>query len=47
MADVTADGRLWHPIRYPNGTWQPFSDVRGQAGNPGSFVSVALDGLHR
>jgi hypothetical protein len=47
MAAVTADGGLWHTIVYPNGTWQPFGDVKEQARNPGSFVSVAVDGLYR
>jgi hypothetical protein len=47
LAVVTADGGLWHMLgRYPDG-WTPFGDVKGQAGNPGSFVSVAVDGLYR
>jgi hypothetical protein len=47
LAVVTADGGLWHALgRWPDG-WTPFGDVKGQAGNPGSFVSVAVDGLYR
>jgi hypothetical protein len=47
MAVVTADGGLWHLLgRYPDG-WTSFGDVRSQAGNPGSFVSVAVDGQYR
>jgi hypothetical protein len=54
MAAVTADGGLWHTLGLPTfhlagapEGWLPFGDVKGQAGNPGSFVSVAVDGLYR
>jgi hypothetical protein len=47
VAVVTSDGGLWHLLgRYPDG-WTSFGDVRSQAGNPGSFVSVAVDGQYR
>jgi hypothetical protein len=45
VAAITADGGLWHTLGSLTGGWQPFGDVKGQAGNPGTFVSVAVDGL--
>jgi len=41
-AGTTTDGRLWHTIRWTNGTWQPFGDVKGQAGDRGPFVAVSV-----
>ena len=43
---TTADGKLWHTIRQPNGSWQPFGDVTQQAGQIGavSNVATAFDG---
>jgi uncharacterized protein YkwD len=38
---VTSDGKLWHTIRHVDGTWLPFGDVKGQAGDPGAFRRVA------
>ena len=35
------NGRLFHTIRLTDGTWEGFGDVKGQAGNPGAFTSVA------
>jgi hypothetical protein len=40
LVGVTTDGRLWHTVRNTNGTWTPFGDVEGQAGDRGSFVDV-------
>lgn len=37
----TTSGTPWHTIRQANGTWLPFGDVTGQAGNPGVVGSVA------
>jgi hypothetical protein len=41
-----AEGKLWHAIRFQNGTWTPFGDVRGvvQAQNPGSPIPAATLG---
>lgn len=32
---------LYHTIRFPDGTWQPWGDVRGAAGNPGTISDIA------
>jgi hypothetical protein len=45
LSGVTADGRLWHTIRRPNGSWTQLGDVEGQAGDRGTFVSVGLAGV--
>lgn len=45
VCGVSADGRLWHSIRRGNGTWTPFGDVEGQAGNRGDFVGVDCAGI--
>jgi hypothetical protein len=44
VAGTTADGHLWHTIRYKDGTWQLFGDVEGPAGDRGSFRTVSVDG---
>ena len=50
LAGTTADGHLWHTIRYRDGSWQQFGDVEEQAGDRGKFVGVdvaTIDyGLH-
>lgn len=35
------DGHLWHTIRYSDGTWDPFGDVEGQAGEKGKFNTIS------
>jgi hypothetical protein len=50
LAGVTADGRLWHALRRPDGTWAPFTDVEAQAGEAGRGTAAACateaDSLH-
>jgi hypothetical protein len=36
---------VWHTLRHPDGTWQPFGDVLGQAGNPGDLHAIAAAGV--
>jgi hypothetical protein len=31
---------MFHAIRNPDGTWVGFGNVKGQAGDPGSFLSI-------
>ncbi|MFL5653306.1 MAG: hypothetical protein ACJ8CB_03865, partial [Ktedonobacteraceae bacterium] len=42
---ITDDGGLWHTVRHTDGSWQAFSDVKSQAGNPGTFVDVSSAGI--
>jgi hypothetical protein len=42
LAAVNADGRLWHSIRFADGSWQPFGDVEIPAGEMGDLVDVAV-----
>jgi len=41
------NGRLWHTIRYADGSWQPsFGDVQGQEqNNPGPFSAISCAGV--
>ncbi len=42
VCGITADGRIWHTIRFGNGSWQPFfGDIEGQTGESGTFQDVA------
>jgi hypothetical protein len=40
VVGITDDGGMWHTVRTPDGNWLQFGNVKGQAGNPGKFVSV-------
>jgi hypothetical protein len=44
VAAINTKGRLWHTIRYRDGSWQQFGDVEGPAGDRGSFRTVSVDG---
>jgi hypothetical protein len=47
LVGLTDDGGMWHTIRHPNLSWQPFfGDVKGvESNNPGHFRSVACAGV--
>ena len=42
LAAVNNAGRLWHTIRAADGSWQPFGDVEGPAGEAGNLRDVAV-----
>src|SRR5215204_745578 len=46
---ITNDGKVWHTIRFPDGSWQGFfGDVKGvHANDPGTFVDVDCGGVGR
>ena len=45
FAFATADGRLWHTIRQPDGTWSGSHDVKDHFGDPGVVIAVAAVSL--
>ncbi len=40
LAGTTADGAIWHTIRHVDGSWQGFGNVKGQAGDVGTFTAI-------
>ena len=45
ISGTTSDGKLWHSIRFPSGSWSSFGDVEGQTGDRGFITNVALQGI--
>jgi Tc toxin complex TcA C-terminal TcB-binding domain/F5/8 type C domain len=41
LCALTADGRLWYTLRSSSGNWAAFVDIEGQAGERGTWTSVA------
>jgi hypothetical protein len=37
-----ANGGIFYTIRFADGSWLPFSDVRNSAGDPGYSTAVGL-----
>jgi hypothetical protein len=48
VVGLTTDGGMWHTIRHPEATWQPFfGDVKAQESNdPGHFSAVGCAGVN-
>jgi hypothetical protein len=42
LAAINAAGRLWHTIRFTDGSWQPFGDVEIPAGEKGDLADVGI-----
>ena len=42
LAAINTAGRLWHTIRFADGSWQPFGDVEGQTGEMGHLRAVTI-----
>jgi uncharacterized protein YkwD len=42
LAALTSDGKLWHTIRYTNGNWATFGDVKALTGDPGSIADAEV-----
>ena len=51
VCGITGDGEIWHILSqpHPDGTWSWqsfFGDIKGQAGNPGTFIDVSCTGVN-
>src|ERR687898_2755354 len=45
VCTVNSAGRLWHTIRFADGSWQAFGDVEGPAGEMGNLRVSAVSGV--